>query len=69
MRILKVEKSVLIVEINYDDVGVLHYALYDYLAKVEAKLKYKDQPRPKLIKLQALKDNIQSMVETINGVI
>jgi len=69
MRILKVEKSGVVIEINDDDVGILHYALYDYLVKVEARLKQKDQPNLKLKKLQALKDNLQSMVETINGVI
>jgi hypothetical protein len=69
MRILKVNKSSVIIEINYSDVGILHYALYDYLVKVEARLKQKDQPKSKLIKLQVLKDNLQSMVETINGVI
>ena len=29
MRVLKVEQSTMVIEINYDDVGILHYALYD----------------------------------------
>ncbi|PIS29942.1 hypothetical protein COT42_03960 [Candidatus Saganbacteria bacterium CG08_land_8_20_14_0_20_45_16] len=69
MRVLKVEQSTMVIEINYDDVGILHYALYDYLVKVEARLKRKGMPKDKLEKLQALKDNLQSMVETINGLI
>lgn len=69
MRILKVEKYHVILEINYDDIGALHYALYDYLIKIEDRLKQKDRPQLSPIKLQALKDNLQSMIETINGVI
>jgi len=69
MRILKVDKHLVDFELNYDDVGILHYALYDYLVKVEAKLNKKDMAKPKQEKLQALKDNLRSMVETVNGVI
>ncbi len=69
MKVLKVDKHLVDFELNYDDVGILHYALYDYLVKVEAKLNKKDLAKPKQEKLQALKDNLQSMIETVNGVI
>lgn len=68
MRVLKVENNRVNIEINYYDVGILHFALYDYLVKVEAKLNQKDLVESRQKRLQTLKDNIQSMVETINGV-
>ncbi|MDD4178549.1 MAG: hypothetical protein PHH14_00655 [Candidatus Margulisbacteria bacterium] len=69
MKILKVDNMSVSIELNYDDVGILHFALYDYLDKVEAKLNKNGLAKPKLKKLQVLKVNLQSMIETINGVI
>ncbi len=34
MRILKVDEQGVNIELNYDDVGILHFALYDYLVRL-----------------------------------
>ena len=69
MKLLKVDNSSADIKFSFDDLGILHYALYDYLGKVEAKLNHKDQNKHRAEMLGALKDNLQSMVETVNGVI
>ena len=69
MKLLKVEKGSIDIEVDYDDLGILHYALYDYLGKIEKTLNQKNLTKQKSEKLRALKDNLQSMIETINGVI
>ena len=69
MRMLKVEKRSVSIELPYDEIGILHYALYDYLAKIEAKIKCNNQNKRIGIKLNNLKDKILSMTETVNGVI
>ena len=67
MRTLKVDKNHVTFEFPYDELGILHFALYEYLAKAEERLKKKDvQGIPKL---QKLKDKLISMVETVNGII
>jgi len=67
MRTLKVDKNCVTFEFPYDELGLLHYALYDYLSKAEERLKKKDVQR--LPALQKLKAKLVSMVETVNGVI
>jgi len=69
MRLLKVEKFTIDLEVSYDDLGILHYALYDYLDKIETNLNHKNLKGQKTEKLKAIKTNLQSMIETINGVI
>ena len=69
MRILKVTKNCVEVELNHDDIGILHFALYEYLGKVQSRLRRKSQNKQILGKQKDLKKRVLSMVETINGLI
>jgi hypothetical protein len=69
MKLLKVTKNHFEVELSHDDVGILHFALYDYLGKVQSRLRHKDQEEQVIEKQKDLKKRILSMVETINGLI
>lgn len=66
-RILEVDKKHVAFEFPYDELGILHFALYEYLAMAEKRLKKPDVQR--IPKLQELKEKLVSMVETVNGVI
>ena len=69
MKLLNVGKNSINMEIGFDELGILHFALYDYLVKVEGRSKQKcpNEHREK----RALKviDKITSMVETVNSLI
>jgi len=69
MRILKVTKKHVEIELGQDDVGILHFALYEYLEKVQSRLRRKDQTEKVIENLKDLKKRILSMVETVNGLI
>jgi len=69
MRILKITKNNFEVELNHDDVGILHFALYEYLGKVQSRLRRKGQDEQVVEKQKDLKKKILSMVETVNGLI
>ena len=69
MRILKVTQNQVEVELSHDDVGILHFALYEYLGKVQSRMRRKDQDEQVIEKQKDLKKRILSMVETVNGLI
>ena len=67
MRILSVDKKTVTFEFPCDELGLLHFALYEYLSQAEARLKKPDVRR--LPELQKLKAKLISIVETVNGVV
>ncbi len=69
MKLLKVDRNHVTVELGFDELGILHFALYDYLVKVEAKLNQKGQDKHKRKKFEELTEKLQSMVETVNSLI
>lgn len=66
MKLLRVFDDKVEIEFSADEISMLHYALYDYLAKVEAKLKHKNLDIPQRESHTELKENIQQMTEILN---
>ena len=66
MKFLKVCEDKIELELSSDEIPILHYALYDYLAKIEAKLKQKSLDVPQRESHKELKENIQQMTEMLS---
>jgi hypothetical protein len=66
MKFLKVYEDKIELELSIEEISILHYALYDYLAKIEAKLKQKNLDVPQRESHMELKENIQQMTEMLS---
>ena len=66
MKFLKVYEDKIELELSIEEISILHYALYDYLAKIEAKLKQKNLDVPQRESHKELKENIQQMTEMLS---
>ena len=66
MKFLKVCEDKIELELSSEEICILHYALYDQLAKIEAKLKRKNLDVPQRESHMELKENIQQMTEMLS---
>jgi hypothetical protein len=69
MKLLKIKRDAVELEIGMSEIGILHYALYDYLAKVEAKLKIKKLDICQTENYKALRGTLEQMAETVSTLI
>lgn len=66
MKIVKVKSDLVEVELSPSDIGILHFALYDYHSKICSTLKKKKLDIPQQEEYKKLKEKIINMIEIIN---
>jgi len=66
MKILKTKTDSITLEIDLDEIGLLHYALCDYLTKFERKCKCRELSSKQLKLCRVSIEKLHQMVETVS---
>jgi len=66
MKIIKVKSDSVEIDISPSDIGILHFALYDYHTKISAELRKKKLDIPQKEDYKTIKGQVMHMIEMVN---